>query len=246
MAQDLDLRKAFRDAVFRSSAVAMALAAGASVGLGLALNGAAAGAAPTASPTPPRASPPATCSARVETHSPGDVFDRLGASMNAHAGAHRGADDRPAHRHRQPGARPAHAADPAEGARWRGPMAPDLDEEARIAAVEQAHAEADRTLATFSALLDIAQAEAGLSRETMAVVDLDALVADLAELFGPMLEDAGQTLELVLPTGPVRLRGPRAAAAPGAGQPAAQRQLLRRPGRGRWCCRWRRTAARRG
>ena len=85
-------------------------------------------------------------------------------------------------------------------------MAPGLSEAERIGAVEQAQEEADRALATFSALLDIAQAETGLSRETMAMVDLNRLVAGVAELFGPLLEDAGQTFRVELPAEPVSAR----------------------------------------
>ena len=46
-------------------------------------------------------------------------------------------------------------------------LEPDATQEERADAVEQAHQEAEQMLATFSALLDIARAEAGLSRETM-------------------------------------------------------------------------------
>jgi signal transduction histidine kinase len=205
VAQNLDLRRAFRAAVVRSSALAILLAAGASVAVGMAFNTLLLARAKSIADTAARIAS-GDLQARVETHAPGDVFDRLGTSINLMLSrieelmtGLRTVTDSLAHDLRTPLTR-------LKGALARA-LAPGLDEAARIAAVEQAHAEVDRTLATFSALLDIAQAEAGLSRETMATVDMAALVADLAELFGPMLEDAGQSLELVLPYRPVRLRG---------------------------------------
>jgi signal transduction histidine kinase len=205
VAQNLDLRRAFRTAVLRSTALAIALAAGASVAVGMAFNTLLLARAKSIADTTAKIAS-GDLQARVETHTPGDVFDRLGTSINLMLSrieelmtGLRTVTDSLAHDLRTPLTR-------LKGSLSRA-MAPGLDEEARIAAIEQAHAEADRTLATFSALLDIAQAEAGLSRETMARVDMVTLVADLAELFGPMLEDAGQTLELVLPYRPVRLRG---------------------------------------
>src|SRR5207237_6519823 len=72
--------------------------------------------------------------------------------------------------------------------------ATELPDGERQAALEQAHAEAEHMLATFTALLDIAQAETGLSEDLMAPVDVSALALDLAELFGPVFEDAGQVL----------------------------------------------------
>jgi signal transduction histidine kinase len=73
-------------------------------------------------------------------------------------------------------------------------MEPEVSSAERTDAVEQAHREAEQVLATFSALLDIVRAEAGLSRETMAPLDLRAMLADMAELFAPAFEDQGQTL----------------------------------------------------
>jgi len=66
--------------------------------------------------------------------------------------------------------------------------------EAKQAALEAALADADRTIGTFTALIDIARADGGLSREAMSEVDLEALVMDVQSLFLPMAEDRGQTL----------------------------------------------------
>jgi signal transduction histidine kinase len=65
-----------------------------------------------------------------------------------------------------------------------------------------AEAEAERALQTFTALIDLARAESGLSRESLEPVALDELVVDVVELFEPLAESRGQTL--VLDKQPVR------------------------------------------
>lgn len=50
--------------------------------------------------------------------------------------------------------------------------------------------EADHLLATFNALLSIAEAEAGTARDQFVVLELDALLADVAELYEPLAEAA--------------------------------------------------------
>lgn len=62
------------------------------------------------------------------------------------------------------------------------------------AVLERALAELDSVLATFAALLRIARIEAS-GREGFARVDLSGLVAGLAELYGPVAEEAGRRLE---------------------------------------------------
>jgi signal transduction histidine kinase len=92
--------------------------------------------------------------------------------------------------------------------RMKGALARALqstDDEERLDAIEVAHAEIDRTLATLTAMLDIARAESGLSREMMQAVDVCALVEDVADFFTPTLEDAGQSLKVQTPVLPVIL-----------------------------------------
>lgn len=141
-------------------------------------------------------------SARTETHPKGDVFDRLGEAMNGMLDrieelmtGMRTVTDSLAHDLRSPLTRMR--ADLARA------MEPGVDERTRLDAIELAHAEADRSLATLSALMDIARAEAGLSREMMAPVDLTTLVSEIGELFAPMIEDAGQALMTSTPSEPV-------------------------------------------
>jgi signal transduction histidine kinase len=57
-----------------------------------------------------------------------------------------------------------------------------------------AEAEAEHALQTFTALIDLARAEAGLSRESMEPVALDALATDVVELFEPLADSQRQRL----------------------------------------------------
>ena len=67
-------------------------------------------------------------------------------------------------------------------------------------------AESDMINETFSALLRIAQIEAGARREKFAVLDLAALLAEVAEIYAEVAEDTGQTL-LCNGAGPVWVMG---------------------------------------
>ena len=62
--------------------------------------------------------------------------------------------------------------------------------------VDQALAEADGLLDTFNALLRIARIESGQRRQGFATIDLGTLIDDVAELYGPLLEEAGLDLEI--------------------------------------------------
>lgn len=62
--------------------------------------------------------------------------------------------------------------------------------------IERSIAEADELLKTFNALLSIAQAESGAPRRHFEPVDLAALVWDIAELYAPVAEEKGITLEV--------------------------------------------------
>jgi signal transduction histidine kinase len=65
------------------------------------------------------------------------------------------------------------------------------DSEAQREAIERTIADADQLLATFTALLSIADAQSGSARATMAPLDLDALAADIVDLYGPAAEEHG-------------------------------------------------------
>jgi len=72
------------------------------------------------------------------------------------------------------------------------------DPSERSAAIEQAIQEADQLLATFGALLSIADAEAGARRADMTSVDLGGVVQDVVELYRPLAEERGASLDLNL------------------------------------------------
>ena len=135
----------------------------------------------------------------VDRHDP---FGRVGASLNgmlerieALMTGMRTVTDSLAHDLRSPLTR-------MKGALARA-LHPDATEPERLDAIEAAHGEIDRTLATLSAMLDIARAESGLSRDMMQAVDLGLLMADVVEVFAPTLEDAGQSVQFTPPALPV-------------------------------------------
>jgi signal transduction histidine kinase len=69
------------------------------------------------------------------------------------------------------------------------------DEATRREALETTIEESDRLIKTFNALLMIARAEAGTPSGALTDIDLSAVVADVAELYGPLAEDEGLMLE---------------------------------------------------
>ena len=81
-------------------------------------------------------------------------------------------------------------------------------EETRQRALETTIAESDRLIQTFNALLMIARAEAGAPSGALADVDVSAVVADVAELYGPVAEDADIVVETSIAEG-VHLRANR-------------------------------------
>ena len=76
------------------------------------------------------------------------------------------------------------------------------------AALEAAIAKADEILGLFAALLRIAQIEGGARRAAFAALDLGALLIQMRELFEPVAEEAGHTLELTNPE-TLTIRGDR-------------------------------------
>lgn len=141
-------------------------------------------------------------SARTPVSNPHDPFGRVGLSLNAMlerieelmTGMHTVTDSL-AHDLRSPLTR-------MKGALTRA-LSPGATEAERLDAIEDAHDQIDHTLATLSAMLDIARAESGLSRQMMRTVDLAALTAEVADFFAPVIEDAGQTLVFNEPSDPV-------------------------------------------
>lgn len=67
-------------------------------------------------------------------------------------------------------------------------------EDATAQEIEAAIAETDHLIATFNALLLIAEADAGTVREAMTTVDLSQVAEDVTELYGPLAEEKGVAL----------------------------------------------------
>lgn len=202
--EDIGERIAFRRALVASAAVSLVAAVGAVLLAALWFNRLLLGRMETLAATAGRIAA-GDLSARTETHPRGDVFDRLGEAMNGMLDrieelmtGMRTVTDSLAHDLRSPLTRMR--ADLARA------LAPDTAESQRLDAIEQAHDEADRALSTLSALMDIARAEAGLSRDMMAPIDIAALVAEIGELFAPVIEDAGQTFLPPAPRAPMVIR----------------------------------------
>ncbi|WP_229743945.1 sensor histidine kinase [Aliidongia dinghuensis] len=145
---------------------------------------------------------------RIPLNGTGDEFDRLAQNLNAMldqierlmAGM-RQVTDNIAHDLRSPLGR----------LRSRIEMAlieePSTDRYREV--LQQTIAEADQLLATFTALLDIAEAEAGNPRAQLAPLDLTAFARDLADLYEPVAEEKGLRFTIETTPRPVEVRGDR-------------------------------------
>jgi signal transduction histidine kinase len=78
----------------------------------------------------------------------------------------------------------------------------------RRAAIERAIQETDQLLATFAALLSIADAESGARRGDVSSVDLGEVASDVVELYQPVAEEHGLALEMSV-QGAVAVKGNR-------------------------------------
>lgn len=130
---------------------------------------------------------------RIPTRGSDDDFDQLAQNLNAMLeriqalmDGIRHVSEGIAHDLRSPLTRLRHRLETAR-------MASDSPEEQRKL-VESSIAEADTLLATFNALLRIAEAESGRARAGFAPVELPALVQDAVELYEPVAQERRQTL----------------------------------------------------
>jgi signal transduction histidine kinase len=134
-------------------------------------------------------------SQRVPTLGGGDEIDRLALNLNAMLGRIQSlmenvkqVSDDIAHDLRTPLSRLRYQLEEA-----RDKVGPE-----GRPVVEQAIAEMDAILETFSALLRIAQIESGARRNAFSPFDLGQMVSKVAEAYVPVAEDRGQALELVV------------------------------------------------
>jgi signal transduction histidine kinase len=134
-------------------------------------------------------------SRRMPVEGSGDEFDRLAQSVNAMlerieqlmAGL-REVSDNIAHALKTPLTRLRTRAEAA----LRDPRGQAACREGLERTIE----EADELIRTFNALLAIARLEAGAGAEAQECVDLAAIASDVAELYGPVAEEAGLALLL--------------------------------------------------
>ena len=82
------------------------------------------------------------------------------------------------------------------------------DPQAQREALETTISESDKLIRTFNALLMIARAEAGAPSGAFADVDVSAVAEDVADLYGPVAEEAGMTLDAEVTEG-IHLRANR-------------------------------------
>ncbi|HVV29142.1 MAG TPA: HAMP domain-containing sensor histidine kinase [Rhizomicrobium sp.] len=82
------------------------------------------------------------------------------------------------------------------------------DNGTQAAEIERAIAETDKLIATFNALLLIAETDAGTTRAAMTELDLSSVAADVAELYEPLAEERRVKLRLI-PAAAIAIEGNR-------------------------------------
>ncbi|HVW74979.1 MAG TPA: HAMP domain-containing sensor histidine kinase [Rhizomicrobium sp.] len=79
---------------------------------------------------------------------------------------------------------------------------------AQASEIERAIAETDQLIATFNALLLIAETDAGTTRAAMSPLELGAVASDVVELYEPLADEKKVSLTLI-PASPVAIEGNR-------------------------------------
>lgn len=135
-------------------------------------------------------------SSRMPLVGSGDEFDRLASTLNSMLNeierliaSIRGVTTNLAHDMRSPLTRIKSRLEVA--------LAGHSDAEKLREEIAYTISESDQLLATFNALLSIAEAEGGSARANMKHVDIWEVAHDVADLYQPIAEDRGLTLELI-------------------------------------------------
>lgn len=144
---------------------------------------------------------------RLPVSSAGDEFDRLSASLNTMLArietlndGLREVSDSIAHDLKTPLTRLRNRAEEA--------LRKDEGETGYRDALEDMIGEADQLISIFNAMLQISRVEAGYTRFTPEPVDLATVATELADLYEPLVEDAGGHLKNEV-TGPLVAEGSR-------------------------------------
>jgi signal transduction histidine kinase len=131
-------------------------------------------------------------SGRLPVSGSGDEIDRLAVSLNAMLvrigelmQGMKEVSDNIAHDLKTPLTRLRNSAEEA--------LRTSTSKEEYRAALERTIDESDGLIRTFNALLLIARTEAGAGADSFTMVDVSSLLADLAEIYGPSVEEAGCT-----------------------------------------------------
>ncbi|TCD14140.1 sensor histidine kinase [Oricola cellulosilytica] len=132
-------------------------------------------------------------SGRLPVTGANDEFDRLSESLNSMIAkisklndGLRDVSDSIAHDLKTPLSRLRNRAEAA--------LAGDPKETDYRTVLEDMIVEADQLIKVFNALLLISRVEAGFSKQKLDEVDLAVIVSEVAELYEPLVEDAGMTL----------------------------------------------------
>ncbi|MCD2177508.1 sensor histidine kinase [Rhizobium sp. C1] len=146
-------------------------------------------------------------SQRLPVGGSGDEFDRMSVSLNSMLGrieklneGLKQVSDNIAHDLKTPLTRIRNKA--TDG------LSHSSNEDEYRQSLEGIIAESDQLIRTFNALLMISRVEAGSSTAEMNDIDLSAIAADSAELYEPVLEEAGLSLKMEIEPG-IHIHGNR-------------------------------------
>jgi signal transduction histidine kinase len=197
--RDIEDQRQFADTMWQVAIWSVALLSGLGIGAGLLIGRGVLRRIDTVTETS-RDIMAGDLSRRIPLNGSGDELDRLSTSLNAMLerieelmGALREVSDNIAHDLKTPLNRMRNRAEaalrePSDPAKYRDGLVKTLEE-------------ADELIKTFNSLLLIARLEAGALAESMGSFDPASIIADVAELYEPVAEEAGLALKVVAEPG---------------------------------------------